>query len=329
MSVPSEYEQIYDYWKAQYNSWITDADRVAIAQLTDKMMPFDLAYGQGGQRAAAASHFAWLVSPPETRDTMSPLLAHLILWLYGIDGILDTCDAMDPAYDLHRLSIYAANHPHDVLTDKLFDRLLLRTDPASLYPKASCTILTLGSGIQSLMHDIRNTYPNNESEIAVFLDEFDFEVWAEATEALWRIETSWHGRSDAEYIRIGAASIASIVATALCFVAVPSSATLWPQLRAAVWQASIVCRLANDIATLERDREEHRANAVFIAARDEPQAITKVQAMIVAALNCLPHELAPFTNNPNYKTFDFVITRMAVVTMMMYHNGVDFIVPLL
>lgn len=327
MNAHSEYEQLYAYWRAQYNTWITDADRVPIAQLTDRMMPFDLAYGQGGQRAAAVAHFAWLLCPPEQREQTAYLSAHLLLWLYGIDGLLDTCDDMLPAYDLHRLSVFAAHHPDKPLNTEVFRKLLLRTDVTSLYPNASCSILALGLGVQQLINDIRSFFPHNEAEVALFIDEFDFEVWAEVTESLWRLSADWYERTLDDYLKLGGASIAAIATSAIVLTAISNSATQWESLRPAIWQTAVVCRLANDIATLERDREEQRANAIFLTDNDEEIAREKVYVVLVAAIKQLPYELALLPVNPTTDALNFILTRMVGLTLIMYNQGADFTPP--
>lgn len=314
-----------DRWRAQYTDWRAEANDPAFVAMAEWLARIDLEHDLNQGRTADISFFAWIVTPLEQRAMRAPFVAHLLLWLYGIDSVLDSCTDIETAYDLHTVAVFAATHPHIALSDAVLAGLPLHTDIAIIIPDATCSILSLGHSAQQLVLNAANAYPDNADNLALFNQEFDKEVWAEVTESEWRLG-GWQGRNLAEYVAVGGASIAALVTTAAILFALPEMATAWEQLRPAIWQVAVVCRLVNDVATVERDRAEGRANALFVADVDEGLAHTKVSGMIAAALQRLSVELMALPASPLTEQLGFALTRMVDLTLMMYHAG-DFQVP--
>ncbi len=320
-------DQFYTEWFEFYHSLLKGADKQAMANLGEDLMKFDLAYGLQGKRAAPSAHYAWLMTPPGYREVMAPVVGHFIVWLFGIDVLLDTCDQMNPAYDLLTVCTFAVSNLDVELTSHTLSQLPLNTNVDEIYPLAGCSVLTLGKGVQQVVKDVRALYPHHLMGMERFARELELEIQAGITEALWRVEQSWHGRTIDEYMALGPASIASIVTAALELLPLSDDAVAWAELRSTVWQVAMVCRLTNDIATVEREKIEGRANALLVDSPNESIALVRTQATIEQAANQLLIELESLSNSPSSAYVAHVLKSMAALALVMYYAGRDLEIP--
>lgn|GEM_PF-2530937 len=80
------------------------------------------------------------------------------------------------------------------------------------------------------------------------------------------------------------------------------------------------------MATVERDREEGRANALFVAAPDEGAARELVLAKIVELVATMESRLADLAADPQYDYFAEMLRRVTGTTLVVYDAG-DFVIP--
>ncbi len=320
-------DQFYTEWFEFYHSLLQGVDMQAMSRLGEELMKFDLAYGLEGKRAVPAAHYAWLMTPPDYREIMAPLVGHFILWLFGIDVLLDTCDQMEPAYDLLTLCKFITDNPDVALSPQTLAQLPLNTNVDEIYPLAGCSVLTLGNGARQIVRDVCALYPTHLIGMARFARELELEIHAGITEALWRVEQSWHGRTIDEYMALGPASIASIVTAALELLPLQDDAVDWEELRPTVWQVATICRLTNDIATVEREKIEGRANALLVDSPNEFDALVRTQAMIEQASDRLLIELESLSDSTSSAYVAHVLKSMAALALVMYYAGRDLEIP--
>ncbi len=80
------------------------------------------------------------------------------------------------------------------------------------------------------------------------------------------------------------------------------------------------------MATVERDREEGRANALFVAAPDEGAARELVLAKIVELVATMESRLADLAADSQYDYFAEMLRRVTGTTLVVYDAG-DFVIP--
>ncbi len=318
-------EDNVSYWQPAFAGWRAELNDEQTRSLVASLGERGLAYGQSSDRTQAAGYYALLTTQPAQRANLAYAAAHMILWMYGIDLLLDTCTSMAPAEDLLRVVTLATSNPEAELTAESLAALDLQTDPTMVNPGAGCSILTLGQGAQQLVSEVAAHYGSLAAG-PLFVREFNLQVAAEVMESRWRFDARWHGYSLDQYLELGAASIAAIHYASLLAVPYPRLAEEWGVLRSLVWLSAAVCRLANDVATVERDREEGRANALFVAAPDEEAARELVLAKIVELVATMESRLADLAADPQYDYFAEMLRRVTGTTLVLYDAG-DFVIP--
>lgn len=320
-------KQFYTNWFGFYHSLLQGADKQAMAQLGEELMKFDLAYGLEGKRAVPSAHYAWLMTPPGYREAMAPLVGHFIVWLFGIDVLLDTCKELAPAYDLLTVCKFAIENSDSALTPQTLAQLPLNTNVEEAYPLTGCSIKTLASGVQQIAQGMRALYPEHHIGMARFGRELDLEIYAGITEALWRVEQSWHDRTIDEYMALGPASIASIVTASLELIPLPNDAVDWDNLRPTLWQVATICRLTNDIATVEREKIEGRANALLVDTPNEADALIRTETTIGQAADLLLGDIERLAESPTNAYIAHMLKSMAALALVMYYAGRDLEIP--
>lgn len=270
------------------------------------------------QRLEASAYLSVGCFPLSLCQRFATCHTHLVLWVFALDAMMDTCPSMDYATDLTMLMDRRLTTP---LTRPLnLAGLNLARDPYLPLPSLDYSMIDLIVTIQSLRQVLAQQMPN-PAGLAIFDQCLTQVIHAMTKESAWRLNRIMP--SPAQYLEVGGITTCAALCASLVNSFLPNPEASWQQIASVLAITVYASRLNNDLATAARDEDEGKPNPIPLLipeAGSISEAEIELNSRLDTCLSELEHTCGPQLTDPTQPSYPlwFYLLYCPIVTHTWY-----------